>query len=359
MTKDILIKNVIQLQETQMRIGISEETILDYMESYKKGENLPPVVLCYNSVLNKYYLADGFHRVEARKRLKYTSVSAEVFNGTYRDAVLFSAGANASHGLRRSNADKRKAIANILSDPEWVMWSNAEIARVTKTSSPLVQKLREELDFNVLQPIKKVVNSDKSSFSSTELLKYIENLSEDEKIYVLSNVNKNKWGDTDKSEVNKVVKELKFYQKQSQELNVKLDYAEKYVSELEDKNQSLVKKYKRVLTEMSSLKTGHKKTKKVAVIINDLESQLDELQQNKAKIIDKSSGQRHILENLAVIQEFALSTVFSTGLLTDELLAENSAEINRVFRLLIKFLETYNRAFRPVHIKDFTSIKET
>lgn len=35
-------------------------------------------------------------------------MATEVLRGTKRDAILYSVGANSTHGLRRTNADKRR-----------------------------------------------------------------------------------------------------------------------------------------------------------------------------------------------------------------------------------------------------------
>jgi hypothetical protein len=42
---------------------------------------------------------------------------------------LYAVGANASHGLKRTNRDKRNAVLVLLKDPEWQGWSDREIAR--------------------------------------------------------------------------------------------------------------------------------------------------------------------------------------------------------------------------------------
>lgn len=39
-----------------------------------------------------------------------------------REAILFIVGANASHGLRRTNADKRRTVERLLADEEWRGW---------------------------------------------------------------------------------------------------------------------------------------------------------------------------------------------------------------------------------------------
>lgn len=61
---------------------------------------------------------------------------------TRRDAVLYSVGANSSHGLRRTNADKRRAVETLLRDEEWSAWSNREVARRSGVSEFMVRDMR-------------------------------------------------------------------------------------------------------------------------------------------------------------------------------------------------------------------------
>ncbi len=65
------------------------------------------------------------------------------------DAVLYSVGADATHGARRTNAGKRKAALTLLQDEEWTGWSDSEVARRTGTSHPFVAKVRAGLTCNV------------------------------------------------------------------------------------------------------------------------------------------------------------------------------------------------------------------
>jgi hypothetical protein len=62
-----------------------------------------------------------------------------------RDAVLHSVGANATHGLRRTNEDKRRAVETLLNDEKWYLWSDRQIARQCQVSHSLVSKIRQEL----------------------------------------------------------------------------------------------------------------------------------------------------------------------------------------------------------------------
>jgi FtsZ-binding cell division protein ZapB len=125
---------------TQSRQEINQETVGDYAEQIIAGAEFPPVTAFFDGV--EYYLADGFHRYFATKKAGKASINAEIVNGTLRDAVLYSCGVNALHGLRRTNADKRKAVATMLDDLEWQDWSNNEIARHCSVSGTFVASLR-------------------------------------------------------------------------------------------------------------------------------------------------------------------------------------------------------------------------
>lgn len=69
-------------------------------------------------------------------------------DGTQRDAIPYSVSANSKHGLRRTNADKRKAVLTLLNDEEWSEWSDREIARRCEVSNRVVSNYREESTVN-------------------------------------------------------------------------------------------------------------------------------------------------------------------------------------------------------------------
>jgi hypothetical protein len=131
----------------QMRAAMSEDAVLDYQAVFERGGHLPPVTLFFDGERN--WMGDGFHRVEGRLRWsngdESATIEAEVQRGTQRDALLHALGANASHGLRRSNADKRRVVETILQDDEWGTWSNRRIAEHCGVSDPFVGKVRDEL----------------------------------------------------------------------------------------------------------------------------------------------------------------------------------------------------------------------
>jgi len=128
---------------TQTRAAIDPAVAIEYGEAIRGGAKLPPVVVFYDG--SDYWLADGFHRVTAYDSIGQRQVECDVRQGTKRDAVLYSVGANSSHGLRRTNADKRRAVETLLRDEEWAQWSDVEIGRRAGTSHTFVAKVRAEV----------------------------------------------------------------------------------------------------------------------------------------------------------------------------------------------------------------------
>ena len=62
------------------------------------------------------------------------TIDAEIRHGSQRDAIMFACSANATHGLRRTQADKRNAIETMLRDPEWSRMSDREIGKACATT---------------------------------------------------------------------------------------------------------------------------------------------------------------------------------------------------------------------------------
>ena len=127
----------------QARVEINATTVADYAADMASGAVFPPVVVYFDGT--DYWLADGFHRVRAARAIDRDEIDAEVREGTARDAVLHGVGANASHGLRRTQADKRRAVEILLRDQEWADWSDRKIAKVARVDHKTVGKVRREL----------------------------------------------------------------------------------------------------------------------------------------------------------------------------------------------------------------------
>jgi uncharacterized ParB-like nuclease family protein len=98
--------------DTQPRSAVCEATVAEYAEDMKAGADFPPVRVVSDGAA--YWLIDGFHRYYAHLRLGRTRIRAEVTTGLLTEAQWLSLAANQGHGLRRSNADKAKAVMKAL-----------------------------------------------------------------------------------------------------------------------------------------------------------------------------------------------------------------------------------------------------
>ncbi|MCG5477476.1 MAG: hypothetical protein KK478_00155 [Ensifer alkalisoli] len=130
--------------DLQMReAGIDPAVVADYAEAMDAGAEFPPVILFFDG--EGYWPGDGFHRIEAGRKLNRETIDADVREGGKREAMLLAVGANANHGLRRTSADKRRSVLAMLRDPEWSKWSDREIGKRCAVDHKTVAKVRAEL----------------------------------------------------------------------------------------------------------------------------------------------------------------------------------------------------------------------
>lgn len=128
---------------TQMRFALDDEVCTDYRDKWLAGIEFDPVEVFHDG--SAYWLADGFHRFFGARQAERSSIPCRIHQGTNREAILFAAGANAGHGLRRTNIDKRMAVTALLKDEEWVQWSDKKIADQAAVSDMLVRDVRKQL----------------------------------------------------------------------------------------------------------------------------------------------------------------------------------------------------------------------
>lgn len=130
---------------TQARVSMSDAVIDEYADacsSLALAAAMPPVVLFHDGA--DYWLADGFYRYSAAQRRGHKNIKSDVRDGTQRDAILYSLGANAHHGLRRTNADKRRAVETLLADAEWGKWPLRKVAEAAGVSHELVALVKND-----------------------------------------------------------------------------------------------------------------------------------------------------------------------------------------------------------------------
>jgi hypothetical protein len=134
---------------TQARMEMNQEAIEDYTEVLKHGGKLPDITVFFDAA--NYWLADGFHRYHAHEHAGLVTISCDIKEGTLREAILYAVSANDKHGLRRTNADKRRAVELLLNDTEWRSWSDREIGRRCGVDHKTVAAIRGELSGEIPQ----------------------------------------------------------------------------------------------------------------------------------------------------------------------------------------------------------------
>lgn len=139
-TETVTLDRIVLDAGTQMREQVNEAVIADYIEAL---DALPPIRVMRVGK-SRLVLVDGFHRFYAHKRAGRDSIEIEIAEGsTIREARFEAAKANARHGLRRSNADKRLAVLAVLG--LYPNLSDREIASHVGVSHPLVGTVRREI----------------------------------------------------------------------------------------------------------------------------------------------------------------------------------------------------------------------
>ena len=125
------------------RERLDEETIAEYSEAMQEDDQrFPAIRVIRLPGGGPLWVVDGWHRVEAAKRAKFSKMRASIREGKWANAVLAAVGSNTRHGLRRSNADKRRVVEMLLELPEWAEASDREVARRCGVSHPFVADVR-------------------------------------------------------------------------------------------------------------------------------------------------------------------------------------------------------------------------
>ena len=110
------------------------------------GAEFPPIDIF--KVKERFVVADGHHRLIAAVNAKIDKIPCVIHEGGLRDVVLFSVGANAEHGRRRSPGDMRRVVEKLLTDKVWSQWNDTAIAARCHVSHSYVSKIRNQSSFH-------------------------------------------------------------------------------------------------------------------------------------------------------------------------------------------------------------------
>ncbi len=115
-TKKIPILLIKKDPSLQPRARLDDEVIADYAAAHEAGVKLPPIDVYL--IGREYYVTDGWHRLAAYQRCGVIDeVDCHVTTGTLPEAQWAALAANQTHGLRRTTADKERAVRAALRHP--------------------------------------------------------------------------------------------------------------------------------------------------------------------------------------------------------------------------------------------------
>lgn len=136
----VQIKALVSDEKFQSRTRTDEGTLADYKDAMSNGASMPPIVVA--DVDGVLFIVDGWHRVSAALALGWLELEAFVEPMTINEAVWEAASANKAHGLRRSNADKIRAVEMVFALDDTASVSDREIARRIGVSHEFVRQHR-------------------------------------------------------------------------------------------------------------------------------------------------------------------------------------------------------------------------
>ena len=127
---------------TDVRSEINDDTVSEYGLAAKNKAKLPPLVVF--DTKDGLLLADGFHRYFGFERQGIKEYDCDVHKGTREDAIKYALGCNTTHGLRRTNADKRNSV--MIAMREFPNLSTSALAEICAVSRPQVDSVRQEVE---------------------------------------------------------------------------------------------------------------------------------------------------------------------------------------------------------------------
>lgn len=140
MNKLVFLKDIDKDSSPVVRSILCEDTIQEYQELYRlKDCPLPHPVVFEEG--RSWLIGDGWHRIEAATRNGMKAIVCNVAGKGIESCVKYACGANAVHGLRRSNADKRQAVMTALQ--RWPNEPSTSIAAICNVSHTYVDNVRK------------------------------------------------------------------------------------------------------------------------------------------------------------------------------------------------------------------------
>lgn len=147
--EDVVLTAINASADLMVRAAICPETVATYADAMEEGAIFPPLDV-FNVRGDGFLLADGWHRLRAAEMISFKLIKCTVHQGTKEDALAFALKANQQHGLRRTNADKRRAVE--VAVKMWGNMSSHAVSEMCGVGDDLVEAVRKQLSENDSSP---------------------------------------------------------------------------------------------------------------------------------------------------------------------------------------------------------------
>lgn len=135
----------------QARVAVDAEVVEEYAGAVRDAGTgpfpFPPVEVA--RVGGRLVLTDGWHRVAAVLQADGNIIPARVTDRTEAEMLRACLGANATHGLRRTQEDKRRAVLLALTDPELAKLASRPLGDLCGVSHAFVSGVRRGMGVEV------------------------------------------------------------------------------------------------------------------------------------------------------------------------------------------------------------------
>ena len=155
---EISVDAIITDDSLQTREKTRPQIVDEYMDLMLEGYRFPAVDVFPES--DKFFLADGSHRIAAARKAGFVTFSARAHAGGRSAALLWALKSNTAHGLKLTNADKQRKVRLALA--AYPGSSNNQIAEMCAVDEGTVRNSRRRVGSS--DPVKRV-GSDGKEYS--------------------------------------------------------------------------------------------------------------------------------------------------------------------------------------------------
>ncbi len=144
MVKVIPVGKIIVDPSIQPRASLLNDVHVEDIRLAIRDNKIIPALVVFQMNDGNFLLAEGFHRLEAFKIEGKQTVACEVKIGSRDHAILWAMGSNQSHGLKRTNEDKRRAADEVMKlEPDW---TDGKVAGHIGVTLEFVRRRRQQAD---------------------------------------------------------------------------------------------------------------------------------------------------------------------------------------------------------------------